>query len=138
MRGHATDAVTKYPCYAISADLHSLPFCVETILAMVSLPYTAQLPEATIAPTLQIVAPGGSVLLACSTSGATGPATWMRNSRLISDDANHSIDTATNTLTVMNFAENLAGNYTCAAGNDNGFVSSNTAMLQLAGKRGAL
>lgn len=97
-------------------------------------PYSAQLPEATIAPTLRIVAAGGSVALSCVTSRAASPATWLRNGRLLSDDANHSIDTSLNLLVISNFAEDFVGNYTCVAGNNAGMVSSNTAVLQLAGK----
>ena len=91
----------------------------------------AQLPEATIAPSIQTVEVGHSATFSCTTARAISTTEWRRNNVPISNDPDHSINDSGNTLTVTNAQ---GGNYTCVAENDAGSVSSNTAVLQLAGK----
>ena len=90
----------------------------------------------TLTPTNNILAPGVpaiSTTLCCDVTGIPSAITWKRNNVDIPpSETGVRINDAGDQLTVMYFSSNLKGNYTCVA--TNGSVSSNTAIIQPAGK----
>lgn len=81
---------------------------------------------------------GEDVVLLCNSESTTTSATWNRNNRAVVPSTGFAF--ATNgeldngKLTVRDFSERQAGNYTCVVSNHLGAVSSATVTLQLAGQ----
>lgn len=95
---------------------------------------TEALPEVTIRPVFQAIPSGEAATFACVISSPETSVlnvTWLHNgTSLPPTDARFS--TSDLELTISNFSEDLAGNYTCVVANSVGIVSSSVAELQIA------